>query len=205
MKREHKLKIIAFLISATLWYFVVWGKPVEKVIEVPIIVKGNYESKYLWEINPTTVTLKLLATRNQLRDLDKNKLQIELDLLHYPPGIHQVRVPIEKINLPERIKVKEVSPNFLSLVIRKVSSKKVPIKMNLINQPPLKSFKVLLNPSFATIKGFWDDIKEIEEISTEEVDFETLKREKAFTVKLIVPNRVLEVIPDRVKILYISH
>ena len=36
-RREHRLKLISFLIATTLWYFVVWGKPVEKVLEVPVI------------------------------------------------------------------------------------------------------------------------------------------------------------------------
>lgn len=207
MKREHKLKIIAFLISATLWYFVVWGKPIERVLEVPIKVKGSYGNNYIWEINPTTISLKIVATRSQLRNLNKynkNNIQIELDLLHYPPGIHQIRVPIEKINLPAGIKVKEVSPNYVSLVIRKISSKKVPIKLIFSNKPKGKTFRVMLSPSIATIKGFWDEIKDIEEVTTEEVDFETLKNEKNLIIKLITPPRVLEVIPDRVKIKYIS-
>ncbi|MFN3921243.1 MAG: YbbR-like domain-containing protein [Caldimicrobium sp.] len=204
MRREHRLKIIAFLISATLWYFVVWGKPIERVLEVPIKVKGSYGSNYIWEINPATISLKILATRSQLRNLNKNKLEIELDLLHYPPGIHQIRVPIEKINLPAGIKIKEISPNYVSLVIRKISSKKVPIKLSLSDKPKVKIFRVILSPSVATIKGFWDEIKDIEEVTTEEVDFETLKNEKNLMIKLITPPRVLEVIPDRVKIKYIS-
>lgn len=204
MRREHKLKIIAFFISATLWYFVVWGKPVEKVLEVPIKAKGSYGNNYIWEINPATISLKLVATRSQLRNLSKDKVQIELDLLHYPPGIHQIRVPIEKINLPEGIKVKEVSPNYLSLVIRRVSSKKVPIKLNFSDKPPLKSFRVILSPPIAIIKGFWDEIKDVKEVTTEEIDFNTLKSEKTLFIKLTPPPRVLEVIPERVKIVYIS-
>lgn len=204
MKREHKLKIIAFLLSATLWYFVVWGKPVEKNLEVPISVKENKENvhnNYIWEINPSTISVKLLATRSQLRNLEKNKIQIALDLLNYPPGIHQIRVPIEKIQLPEGIKIKEVSPSYISLVIRRVSAKKVPVKLKFSGNPPHKSLKVLISPPAITIKGFWEDIKDIHEVYTEEIDWETLKNEKILFLRIVPPSRVLEVIPDRVKIL----
>ncbi|MDM7203045.1 MAG: hypothetical protein P3W84_002295 [Thermodesulfobacteriaceae bacterium] len=200
MKREHKLKIVSFLIAATLWYFVVWGKPVEKVLEVPIEAKVNYGSNYVWEINPSAISLKILATRSQLRNFNKDKIQIPLDLLNYPPGIHQVRVPIEKITLPEGIKIKETSPNYISLVIRKISYKKVPVRINFTNRENPYNFKIILTPSFTTIKGFWEDIKDINEIYTEEIDIDILKGQRVLWVKLLTPSRVLEVNPERVKI-----
>ncbi|MFN3505550.1 MAG: YbbR-like domain-containing protein [Caldimicrobium sp.] len=204
MKREHKLKILAFFLSATLWYFVVWGKPVEKNLEVPISIKENLQSNYVWEINPSTISVKIVATRSQIRNLEKNKIQIDLDLLHYPPGIHQIRVPIEKIQLPEGIKIKEVSPNYISLVIRKVSTKKVPVKLKLAGKPPQKSMKITISPPIITIKGFWEDIKDIQEVYTEEINWETLKNEKIVYLHIVPPSRVLEVAPDRVKIVQIS-
>ncbi|MFN4196995.1 MAG: YbbR-like domain-containing protein [Caldimicrobium sp.] len=200
MKREHKLKILAFLLSATLWYFIVWGKPIEKNVEIPISIKENFKNHYVWEINPSTISIKLIATRSQLRNLEKNKIQIPLDLSYYPPGIHQIRVPIEKIQFPEGIKIKEVSPNYVSLVVRKVSIKKVPVKLKFSGNLPQKSLKVLIIPSAITIKGFWEDIKDIQVIYTEKIDWETLRNEKIHFLRIIPPSRALEVTPDRVKI-----
>ncbi len=204
MKREHKLKLVAFLLSATLWYFVVWGKPVERGIEVPVQVKGSLNQNYVWEINPSTITIKVLANRNDLRRLNKQTLQIELNLSNYPPGIHQVRIPIEKLNLPENVKVKEVSPNYVSLVIRKVSTKKVPVKVIFKENPPSSNFRIMVNPASVSIRGFWDDLQAIEFLKTEEVDFFELKRERVLNVKILRPERVLEVQPEQVKIIYLS-
>ncbi|BAU22827.1 hypothetical protein THC_0432 [Caldimicrobium thiodismutans] len=204
MKREHKLKIMAFLLSVTLWYFVVWGKPVERTFEVPIQVKGALNQQYIWEINPSTVTLKLTANRNDLRKLNKQSIQIDLNLSNYPPGIHQVRIPIEKLNLPENVKIKEVTPYYVSLVIRKVSIKKIPVKVIFKEGPPSSNFKIIINPGSVNIKGFWDDLQAIEFVQTEEVDFFELKKLRVLNVKVLRPDKVLEVQPEQVKIIYLS-
>ncbi len=204
VKREHKLKIVAFLLSVTLWYFVVWGKPVERTFEVPIQVKGALNQQYIWEINPSAVTLKLTANRNDLRKLNKQSIQIDLNLSNYPPGIHQVRIPIEKLNLPEKVKIKEVTPNYVSLVIRKVSIKKIPVKVIFKEGPPSSNFKIIINPGSVNIKGFWDDLQAIEFVQTEEVDFFELKKSRVLNVKVLRPDKVLEVQPEQVKIIYLS-
>lgn len=206
MKREHKLKVIAFLISATLWYLIVWGKPVEKTLEVPLKFKNTFSREYFTETNPSTVTIKIVATRSQLRNIDKDKIQVELDLGKYPPGIHQVRIPTEKLPLPGNIKVKEVSPNFVTVIIRKISQKQVPVKVNLkeTSEQKMRKFKLLIRPSVVTLKGFWDDLKEIDQIYTEEFSPQELKKEKILEVNLQIPPRVLEVYPDRVKIIYLN-
>lgn len=206
MKREHKLKIIAFLIAATLWYLIVWGKPVERIIEVPLKFKNSFGIEYFIEANPSTVSIKIVATRSQLRNIDKDKILVELDLGKYPPGIHQVRIPTEKILLPNNIKVKEVSPNFVTVIIKKISLKQVPVKVNLkeTSEQKMKRLKLLIKPSVVTIKGFWDDLKEIEEIYTEEFSPQELKKERILEVNLHTPPKVLEVYPDRVKIIYLN-
>lgn len=206
LKREHKLKIIAFLISATLWYLIVWGKPIEKTLEAPIIVKSAQDKELYVEINPSTVAIKVLATRSQLRNLNKDQVNVEIDLEKYPPGIHQVRIPVEQIRLTNTMKVKEVSPSFVTVVIRKISQKKVPVVLNLkdrIEQRD-KRFKLVINPPVVTIRGFWEDIKDIENIYTEEVSLARLKKEKYLNVELIPPQRVIELEPRRVKIVYSS-
>lgn len=204
LKREHKLKIIAFLISATLWYLVVWGKPVEKALEAPIIVKTSQEKELYIEVNPSTVAIKVLATRSQLRNINKDQVQVELNLEKYPPGIHQVRIPVEHIKLANTMKVKEVSPSFVTVVIRKISQKKVPVVINLKNGNELKDrkFRLIITPPVVTIRGFWEDIKDIESVYTEEISVARLKREKNIYAELTLPQRVIELEPRRVRITY---
>ncbi|MCS7199128.1 MAG: CdaR family protein [Caldimicrobium sp.] len=205
MKREHKLKVLAFLISATLWYLVVWGKPIEKTLEIPIKYKNSYSKDFFVEINPSTISVKITATRSQLRNLEKDKLEIEIDLEKYSPGAHQIRIPIEKINLPSSIKVKEISPVYLTLVIKKFSQKKVPVKLSLIEDQKQRyqTMRVMLKPSMVSIKGFWEEIKEIEEVYTEAIDPDTLRENKVLEVKLKTPPKVIEVHPNSVKIIYL--
>jgi len=204
MKREHKLKLISFLLSATLWYFIVWGKSVEKKIEIPLHFRDKLNN-YVYEVNPSTLTLVLIGTRSQFRTLNLNKIQIDLEANKYPPGIHQIRIPIEKINLPKGIKIKEISPNYVTLIVKKISSKRVPVRVNLIKTRPKERYKIMLKPGVVTLKGYWEDLREIEEVQTEEVDLGELKESKVLEVKIKYPEGVLEVQPNQVKIIYLTH
>ncbi len=200
MKKEHKLKILSLLLAIILWYFIVFGKPIEYTLEIPLQVKAP-EKNYLWEINPATVTLKFLATRNQIRTLNKEKIKIIIDTSHYPSGIHQIRIPIEKINLPPDIKIKEINPGYVTLVIKRVSVKKVPVKVIFEKRPSSPKIKILIQPSVVTIKGFWEDLQKINTVSTIPVNFEELKKEKRLLIPLSPPDEVIAVEPKKVKII----
>lgn len=203
MKREHKLKIISLLLAITLWYFIVWGKSVEKRIEIPIVLKDSVNTSYTYELNPSSVNMVITGTRSQFRAINFSKLQIEIDVNKYLPGIHQIRIPIEKINLPKDIKIKELNPTYVTLIIKKISFKKVPVKINLVNTGSEK-LKILIKPGVVVLKGFWEDLKGIKEVYTEEVNFSELKTNRVIEVKIIHPEGVLEVQPNKVKIIYLT-
>jgi len=205
MKREHRLKIISFIIALTLWYFIVWGKTIEKNLEIPIVLKHNQNNTYFYEVNPSSINVILIGTRSQFRSLNTSELKLEIDISKYPPGIYQIRVPYEKININPNIKIKEISPNYITLIIKKLTTKKVSVKVNIINQPTKSKFKIIVKPDKVNIKGFWEEIKDIEEIATEEIDYQELKSKKMIEAKLILPERVLEVEPKSVKIIFLSH
>jgi len=205
MKKEHRLKIISFIIALTLWYFIVWGKTIEKNLEIPIVLKHSQNNTYFYEVNPSSINVILIGTRSQFRSLNISELKLEIDISKYSPGIYQIRVPYEKIDINPNIKIKEISPNFITLIIKKITTKKVAVKVNIINQPTKSKFKIIVKPDKVNIKGFWEEIKDIEEIATEEIDYQKLKSEKKIKAKLILPERVLEVEPKSVKIIYLSH
>ena len=190
--------------ATTLWYFVVWGKPVDKRLEIPVVLKGNQDKSYVYELNPSSVSIIITGTRSQFRSINSSTLQIELDVTKYSPGVYQIRIPIEKLNFPKDIKVKELNPAYVTLVIKKISTKKVPVRVNFINVQEEK-VKILLKPNVVVLKGFWEDIKDIQEVQTEEIDIFELKVHKIVEAKIIYPEGVLEVQPNKVKIIYLTH
>ncbi|WP_038057278.1 hypothetical protein [Thermodesulfobacterium hydrogeniphilum] len=202
-KREHKLKVVAFLIATTLWYFVVWGKPIEKNIEIPITYKP-INSKYLIEISPSSVILRVVAIRRILINLSKKNLKIEIDVSKYAPGIYQIRVPIEKINLPQNVKIKEVNPNFITIVVKKISTKKVPIKVSFEDSELLNStkFKINIIPSYAIIKAPIDILSHTKAIYTKPINFLKLKLIKKMEVEIVPPLGTISINPEKVKVIY---
>ncbi len=201
-KREHKLKIISFVLAITLWYFVVLGKPVEKKIEVPIIHKlSNLD--YLVEINPSNIAMKIETTRRVLRTFPESNLKLELNLSKYSPGVYQIRVPIEKLNIPSEIKIKEISPDSLTVIIKKIEAKKVPVKPIYLQEAiSIKKFTLIIKPAYVTIKAPAEVLFNIHSVSTEPLNIIKLKLIKETEVGIISPPGVLSTIPQKVKIIY---
>ncbi len=202
MKREHKYKILALILSFILWYFVVWGKPIEKIIQVPIEPRLSSEGNYIVELNPSQVDVKLEATRSNLRNADIKNLKLQIDLTRYSQGVYQVRVPIESLRI-NNIKIKEVNPSYIMVVIKKISTKKVPVRVQFKDKIPVKA-KLLIEPSFVILKGSWDDIKNINQINTVPLDYEELKKERTMYVELENPENGVEIEPQKVKIVYLT-
>ncbi len=202
-KREHKLKIVAFLIATTLWYFVVWGKPIEKTIEIPITYKP-INSKYLIEVSPSSVILRVIAIRRILLNLAKKNLKIEIDVSKYAPGIYQIRVPVEKINLHQNVKIKEVNPNFITIVVKKISTKKVPIKVSFKDSEflNLTKFKIKIIPSYAIIKAPIDILSHTNVVYTKPINFLKLKLLKKMEVEIVPPLGTISINPEKVKVIY---
>ncbi|MCS7279017.1 MAG: hypothetical protein NZ530_03035 [Thermodesulfobacteriaceae bacterium] len=200
MKREHKLKIIALILTIALWYFIVWGKPIEKTIEIPIEyfpLKRNY----LIEINPANAQLKVLGTRSSFRNFNQDSLKFVLDISKYPSGVYQVRLPIEKLNLPSEVKVKEITPSFITLVVKKIITKDFPVEIVFEEElERSQKNKILVVPSYVKVRGTVDGIYNINAISTEPVSFSKLVEYRELEIKLVTPPEVIEIKPERVKI-----
>ena len=201
-KREHKLKIVSFLLAITLWYFVVLGKPVEKNLEVPIVLK-NSKSNYLVELSPSEIILKVEATRKTLRTSPNRDLKLEIDISGYSPGIYQIRAPIEKLNLPPELKIKEVKPDLITLIIKKLGTKKVPVKPSYeLEKNFPKNFKLIIKPSYVIIKGPVENISNIRYITTQPINVLELKIKKEIEADLVIPSGVLSAYPKKVRIIY---
>jgi len=202
IKREHRLKILSFLMAVTLWYFVVWGRSIEKTLEIPVFYKLP-NSNYIVEVTPSTVVIKIQTIRNLLRNVNEKDLKLEIDFKNLTPGVHQIRVPIEKINLPSGIKVKEINPTFLTLIIKKIGTKKVPVR------PVLKeeSFyhtrgKIKVFPKYVLIKAPIEVLLNIQEINTEPIDFLKLKLTGSLEVDLMPPLGIISMDTEKVKVYY---
>jgi len=202
-KREHRLKVISFLIATTLWYFVVWGKPIEKTIEIPIVYKP-FNPNYLIEINPSNVALKIKAIRRVLRNFPEKELKVEIDVSKYFPGIYRIRIPVEKINLPPTIQIKEVNPNFVTVIIKKISTKKIPVKPIFADVKILKysKFKLKIVPSYVKVRAPIDILSSTKVIYTEPINLLKLKITKKMMVNVMPPVGSISVIPEKVKVIY---
>lgn len=202
LRREHKLKIVSLFIAVTLWYFVVWGKAVEKTLEIPITYKMN-NSNYLVEINPSTAVIKVEAIRRTLRTVQEREIKVEVDLKKYSPGVYQIRFPVEKVNLPTGIKIKEISPPFITVVIKKISTKKVPVEINLENsEENLKHLVLKVEPRYVIVRAPSDVLETLDRIYTEPLSLFRLKVSRITEASVIYPSEVISITPDRVKVIY---
>ncbi len=202
MKREHKLKILALILTMTLWYFIVWGKPVEKTIEIPIEY-FPLRRNYLVEINPANAQIKVLGTRSSFRNFNQDSLKFVLDISKYSSGVYQIRLPIEKLNLPSEVKVKEITPSFVTVVVKKIITKEFPVEVVFEEDiSSIRKGKIIVVPSYVKVRGTLDGIYNLNFITTEPVSFYKLVEKKEIEVNLIIPPEVIEIKPERIKLIF---
>jgi len=201
IKREHKLKIISVLIATTIWYFVVWGKTIEKVVEVPIYYKPN-PVDYIVEIEPKTVVVTLSGTRSNFRNLFEKDLSIMLDLSDYfnvkGSKTYQVKVPIETLKLPRGINIKRYEPNYVVVTIEKIVRKIVKVEPQFKNGFDIK--KIQVNPSTILVKGPVNVLAKIKSVKTQAIDPEVLKEKGYVKVKLEYLGKNVYFYPNEVEI-----
>ncbi len=207
IKRQHKLKIIAFLLAVILWYFIVLAKPVEKILTVKIKTFPSIKN-YLVYVIPDKVVVKLEGTRNKFRLMENRNFEIKINLIPYIPDTpsrsYKVRVPVEQIKLPSGIKIKEVNPIFITLFFKKIIKKRVHIYPDFIQRNLSKKElkKVKISPKYALIQGPYDLTSKIKFVKTEKVNFYMLKRLGNLTVNVLYPEFLLYAYPKKVSLFY---
>ncbi len=185
---KHFLKVIALITSMVFWFYVISSEPIKinRKIQLAFIVPkglaiGNVVSR---EVN---ITLK--GARAFLANLFVNDKKVFIDLKSYSYKKEKaflVFINPSDIPVPLGVKVTNIEPRKVELILEKKIYKKVPINKTLAGAvaKDLELTKSYLKPKFVMIGGPRELMRTISKLSTAPIDTSGLKGEGSLTAQL---------------------
>ncbi|HYY96005.1 MAG TPA: CdaR family protein [Pyrinomonadaceae bacterium] len=170
---DWTLKILALLITLGLWYAVTTQRApaAMRVPAVPLefILPENVDTGN----DPTKqVEVTLEGSQSKLAELNVNKLVARADVTNLRPGDRVVRLADNvKIDLPEGVRVVEVSPRSVALHLEPVVVHAVPVEARFEGELPegFERLGVEVAPPQVRLRGPESHVQAIERVYTETI------------------------------------
>ena len=193
------LKLISLFFAATLWFYV-----------TPIAPKDTLEVNYvlpleLKNIPPNMMTVgkieerigvRLKGGQGVIRDINPDKLSVNLDLSNASEGVRFYNLDPGNINVPSSIDVVRIEPRTIKIDMVKLKRKDVDVKVTLTGNPAsgYRVKRISVNPPVITIEGPEAEVKDIS--SLEGLTINVTERKNSFSreVKIGTPQRNVRII-----------
>ena len=161
---------------------------VEKEVDINVIGSSKGDSVNESLITPNSI--KISGPSVFVEKISRVVVDINVDKID-PSGI--MKLPVKIIDKKgNKIQGLKTSPDMVEVSVSLLKSKQVPIKPKFVEnlQNDIKITSVSTNPSTVTIRGLEQDIKDIKEISTEEINIKDIENNPNININLILPEGV---------------
>ena len=161
---------------------------VEKEVDINVIGSSKGDSVNESLITPNSI--KISGPSVFIEKISRVVVDINVDKID-PSGI--MKLPVKIIDKKgNKIQGLKTSPDMVEVSVSLLKSKQVPIKPKFVEnlQSDIKITSVSTNPSTVTIRGLEQDIKDIKEISTEEINIKDIENNPNININLILPEGV---------------
>lgn len=179
------LKLISLIFAVLLWFFIMGERRLEVGYRVPLELQNLPRELMVANEVPSMVDVRISGPRTLLMKVSPNDISITVDLSGLRPGLTSFRRLDERLNLPSGLRVTRLSPSFVDLRLERIQQKDVPVKISLTGEP-LTGFQIgsiRAVPDQVTIEGAESELKNVTDVTTEEVDLSGVNS----SFSLIVP------------------
>lgn len=169
------LKLFSLAFAFGLWLLVNAGeRDTEQSMLVPVELRNLSQQLVVVGERPEFVDVRVSGPRTLLGQL--NGKRIALDLAGVRPGPSSFRVNAELLNLPRGVKLLRVTPSVISLDIARMIKRVVPVRVDLIGQPPFgyETGEVEVSPPTVEVSGPAPQVGKLQAVMTEGVDMSRL-------------------------------
>jgi len=166
------LKLMSLVFALMLWFFIMGERRLEVNYRVPLELQNLPRELMVANEIPSMVDVRISGPRTLLMKVSPNDISITVDLTGLSPGLTSFRRLEERLNLPSGLRVTRLSPSFIDLRLERVQQKTVPIIIALSGEP-MSGFvvaNVRANPDHVAIEGAEGELKNVTEVSTDDVD-----------------------------------
>jgi YbbR-like protein len=172
LTRNLPLKLLALLISFSLWVFVHGEKDTEDSLKVPLELRSIPAHLVITSPRVDFIDLRVSGPRVLLGRIDRSRLSVALDLTGVRPGPAVFRVDTESLPLPRGVKVVRVNPAQVTLEFDRMAHKSVPVRIRLAGKPPadLQVAETKVSPETVQVAGPASDLEDLHAVNTEPID-----------------------------------
>jgi len=118
LKTNAALKLLSLALATILWFFVISSKRSETVVEVPVRFVNIPQSLELID-HEKTINISLEGQQRLLRRLDRDDIDVVVDLRGFKGGRVSYYLSREDIRIPDSFEVKNIYPSKIDFTLKK--------------------------------------------------------------------------------------
>jgi YbbR domain-containing protein len=211
--RHLGLKMLAIALAVLLWLTVAGEHEVERTMRVPLEFRNTPEALEIVGEPPSTVDVRLRGSSATLSRLESGEVVTVLDLSGARSGSRLFHLRADEVRVPYGVKVSQVVPSTLSLVLERSLTRTIPIVPATEGEaaPGYDLGAITSEPSTIQVIGPESRVRQLASATTEPVviqgsrgrvrDVVTVGVEDP-SVRLLQPQRatvVVEIVPSPVE------
>ena len=179
-------KILAVVLSVSIWFFVTYRGQSEMAMDVPIGFKNVPKGLELLRANVKMVSLTLRGHERLLKVLRPVDIGVVVDLSSAKRGEGLYYFDADSIVAPRTVEVLRVEPSSVKVTLDESMSKMVPVKASLLGLPE-KGYRIAsieVRPSSVGVAGPRAELARVAFLRTEAVDITGLDENITQNVRL---------------------
>jgi YbbR domain-containing protein len=187
-----ELKLLALLVAAIVWFFVVSADRSQLGFAAPVEYVGLDGSHVVLGTPRETVDVQVEAARWAAARLTPASVRVRVDVSKLREGEHLVPLSTEQVEAPAGVQVLRVWPAAVRLTLASAAVKQVRVVPKLLGTPAAGHAvgRVGVEPQIVDVRGPRTTIEEHTAVETAPVDVTGARQSISRTVGLLLPDSV---------------
>lgn len=187
-----ELKLLAVVIAAIVWFFVVSADRSQIGFAAPVEYVGLDGSRVVLGTPRETVDVQLEAARWAAARLSPANVRVRVDVSKLGEGEHMIQVSTEHVDAPPGVQVLRVWPSAVRVTLASAAVKMVRVVPQIRGTPAAEHAlgRVAVEPQIVEVKGPRTTIEERTTVDTAPVDVTGIRQSITQSVGLLLPDSV---------------
>lgn len=203
-RRYSPMAVLSVILATVLWFLMAYSPDtLYRTFEVPISFRNLPADWSVAEDTPTGAEVALLGSEQAFRQLDPAALEISFDLADPAEGTYEFAITEENLELPSGVRLSEVEPSALSVVLKRLRAVSVPVRVDTIGVlPGVRVLEGLQPQPSSVLLLLPDSLSDLEEVLTETLDLRAVTGSTLVRRQLVLPSgaRLAEDQPSSVEV-----
>lgn len=184
--KNKRLKLMALVFAAVLWFFVAGQSNTEVGFLVPLGLKGIPKDMVVTGVPPAEMEVRVSGAKPVIINLSSSQIIAELDLAGAKEGVNTFNILPEDIITPVGVDVLSIRPKSVEVRLEKLVKTALPVKARLQGAPApgFRVSGVRVSPLTVDAAGIKKEMQEAGALYTKPVDIRGLQASKSFVVQI---------------------